>query len=68
MEKIKLKVFYSKEEINLISLNITRDENVIKQHSVLEYLGCLLDENMSGESMARLVLKKVNEKNKFLYR
>ena len=34
----------------------------------MEHLGCLLDENMSGEAMAMMVLKKVNEKKKFLYR
>ena len=34
----------------------------MKQHSVVEYLGCLLDESMSGEAMARMVLKKVNGK------
>ena len=35
---------------------------------MVEYLGCLLDENMSGEAMAKMVLKKVNGKKKFLYR
>ena len=41
-----------------LSLNLTPNENVIKQHSVLKCLGCLLDGNMSGEAMARMVLKK----------
>ena len=40
------------------ALNISRDENKIKQHSVAESLGCLLDENMSRESMAKNALKK----------
>ena len=35
-----------------------RNEKVIKQHSVAEYLGCLLNENMSGEAMAREFFKK----------
>ena len=35
---------------------------------MVEYLGGLLDENMSGEAMIRMVLKKVNGKKKFLYR
>ena len=51
-----------------LSLTITRNENVIRQHSVVEYLVCSLDENMSGEAMARMVFKKVNGKKKFLYR
>ena len=50
-------------------LNITRNENKIKQYSVVEYLRCLLDENMSGESMVkRAFKKKINGKTKFLYR
>ena len=39
-----------------LSLTITRNENVIKQQSVVEYLRCLLD-NVSRETMARMVLK-----------
>ena len=50
------------------SLIIARNENVLTQRSVVEYLSCLLDENMSGEAMARMVLKKVNGKKKFHYR
>ena len=47
------------------SLIITRNENVLTQRSVVEYLSCLLDENMSGEAMARMVF---NGKKKFHYR
>ena len=50
------------------AFNITRNENKIKQYSVVEYLGCLLYENMSGELMAKRALKKINGKTKFLYR
>ena len=49
-----------------LTLNITRNEN--KQYSVVEYLGCPLDENMSRESMAKWALKRINGKTKFLYR
>ena len=35
---------------------------------MVKYLGCLLDQNMSQEAIARKVLKKVNRKQKFLYR
>ena len=58
-DKTKSILFKRGNKSNL-SLNITRNENVIKQHSVVEYFGCLLDENMSGEAMARMVSKKVN--------
>ena len=50
------------------SLIIKWNENVLKQHSVVEYFGCLSNENMSGEAMDRMVLKKVNGKKKILYR
>ena len=39
----------------------------IKQHSKVEYLGCMLDETMSGETMALSVINKINNKPKFLY-
>ena len=48
------------------SLIITRNENVLTQRSVVEYLSCLLNENISGEAMARMVLKKVNGKRSFI--
>ena len=60
-DKTKSTLFKRGNKSNL-SLNITGNENVIKQHSVVEYLGCLLDENMSGAAMARMVLKKVKGK------
>ena len=41
---------------------------MIKQHSTVTYLGCILDENLSGESMATRMLGKINGKLKFLYR
>ena len=40
----------------------------IKQHSKVKYLGCLLDENLSGESMATKMLGIINGKLKFRYR
>ena len=38
----------------------------IKQHSKVTYLGCILDNNLSGESMATKVLSLVNNRLKFL--
>ena len=40
----------------------------IKQHSNVKYLRWLLDETMSGETMALNVLNKINKKLKFLDR
>ena len=39
----------------------------IKQHSKVKYLGCLMEETMSGEAMAFNVIHKINSKLKFLY-
>ena len=60
--------FIQKGKETVPTLDITRNKNKIKQYSVVEYFGCLLDENMSGESMAKRALKKINGKSKFLYR
>ena len=38
----------------------------IKQHSKVKYLGCMLDETMSGETMALSVINKINNEPKFL--
>ena len=50
------------------ALNIKYNGVEIKQRSKVKYLGCILDETLSGESMALHVLNKVNSKVKFLYR
>ena len=53
---------------NLKKLHIKYGDIQIKQHSKVKYLGCLLDETMSGEAMALNVVNKINNKLKFLYR
>ena len=40
----------------------------IKQHSKVKYLGCMLDETISEETMTLSVINKINNKLKFLYR
>ena len=49
-------------------LHISYWVHIIKQYHTVECLGCHLDFNLSGESIAMKVLKKVNAKVKFLYR
>ena len=61
-------ILFKKGKKHYPALNSTGNKNEIKKYSVVEYLGCLLDENMSGESMAKRALKKINGKTKFLYR
>ena len=49
-------------------LNITYNNINIKQHSSVSYLGCILNESLSGEQMALNVINTVNARLKFLYR
>ena len=52
-DKTKSILFAPKNKINKISkLNITYNDIHIKQYSNVTYLGCILDESLSGESMA----------------
>ena len=51
----------------LRKLNISYGSLKIKQYSEVTYLGCILDESLSGESMALNVASKINTLlNKFL--
>ena len=52
----------------LHKLNISYGSLKIKQYSEVTYLGCILDESLSGESMALNVISKINTRLKFLYR
>ena len=66
-DKTKIILFKRENKSNL-SLIITPNEIAIKQDLVVEYLGCLLEEDMLGKAMARMVLKIINRKKKFLYK
>ena len=52
----------------LRKLNISYGSLIIKQYSEVTYVGCILDESLSGESMALNVVSKINTRLKFLYR
>ena len=68
-DKTKSIIFGSKKKLkSLKKLDIKRGDIQIKQHSEVTYLGCILDCNLSGESMALHALGKINGKLKFLYR
>ena len=49
-------------------LNIVYGNVRIKQYTKVTYLGCILDESLSGESMVLHVLYKINSRLRFLYR
>ena len=68
-DKTKSILFASKfKKENIKKLNINYGDMHIKQHYKVNYLGCLMDEIMSGEAMALNVIHKINNKLKFLYR
>ena len=76
-EDNKLSIHFGQEKTKSIlfskrkkkeSITIKRGDTLIIQHSSVTYLGCLLDEDLSGESMATKVLGKINGRLKFLHR
>ena len=68
-DKTKSILFSSKRKIKKASpLNIQYKDIKIKQYSKVTYLGCILDETLSGESMAIHVINKVNSRLRFLCR
>ena len=68
-DKTKSILFGTKHKLrNAKSLNIVYNGIEIKQHAKVKYLGCILDESLSGESMALSVIDKINSRLKFLHR
>ena len=47
-------------------LNISFQDHLIKLYNCVKYLGCFLDYNLNGETMARKALNKINGKLKLL--
>ena len=67
--KTKCILFDTKYRLNKVSsLDIKYGEIHIKQYHTVTCLGCLLDETLSGESMALKVINKINSGLRFLYR
>ena len=68
-DKTKSILFVSQRKIKAIKkFNIKYQDIEIKQHLLVTYLGCVMDETMSGEPPALKVINKINGKLKFLYR
>ena len=65
-DKTKSILFTSKCKIKMVpNLDIIYNNIPIKQHSRVTYLNCILDETLSGESMAHKVIRKDNRRLKF---
>ena len=58
-------ILFKKGKKQYPTLNITKNKNKIKQYPAVAYLRCLLDEKMSGESMAKRAFRKLMEKQNF---
>ena len=68
-DKTKSILFGTRRQLkNIGELNIRLGDIDIKHHSNVKYLGVILDNNLSGETMASKVLGKINGRLKFLYR
>ena len=68
-EKTKSILFGTKHKLrNAKTLNIVCNGTAIKQYEKVKYLGCILDQSLSGESMALNVIDKVNSRLKVLHR
>ena len=68
-DKTKTILFSSKRKVKKNPpLNITYGNVNIKQYEKVTYLGCILDNTLSGESMALHVINKINARLKFLFR
>ena len=68
-DKTKSILFGTKHKLrNAKALSIVYHGTEIKQYEKVKYLGCILDQNLSGESTALNVIDKVNSCLKFLHR
>ena len=68
-DKTKSIVFGSKRRLKkLDNLDIRRGDTKISQQKKVTYLGCILDDDISGESMASRVMNKISSRLRFLYR
>ena len=68
-DKTKCILLASKQEMKRSGkLEISFNNIEIKQYSSLTYLGCILDNTLSGKAMATKTIKKFNARLKFLHR
>ena len=68
-DKTKSILFGTKRKLRKVDkLNVTYQGIDIKQNSQVTYLGCILDETMSGEPMAYKTIKKIDSRLKYLFK
>ena len=68
-DKSKSILFVTKHKLqNAKALKFVYNGTDINQYAKIKYLGCVFNQNLSGESMALNVIDKVNSRLKFLHR
>ena len=68
-DKTKSTLYGTKHKLrNAKSLNIVYNSILIKQDAKVKYLGCILDECLSCESMTLNVIDKIHSRLKFLHK
>ena len=67
-DKTKSFLFASQRKVKTMKKLYIKYQDIEIKHSQVTYLGCVMDETMSGEPMALKVINKINGKLKFLYR
>ena len=63
-DKTKSILLPSKQKIKKVPKLDIIYKNIIKQHLLVTYLGCILDKSMFVKSVARKVIRKINGKTK----
>ena len=67
VEELDIKYKYIDHEQLVEELDTRYKDIKIKQHKHVNHLGCVLDETVSGKTIALRVTEKINPKLKFLY-
>ena len=65
-ESILFGTRHSLSGINVDDFKVKVDDTVISSKEEITYLGCILDKYLSGDSMATKVIKKVNQRTRYL--
>ena len=66
---IKSILFGTKRKLRKVGkINLTYEGIDIKQNCQATYLGCILDETMSGEPLAYKTIKEINSRLNYLFR
>ena len=66
-QKTKLKIFHRKQT-KIRKINLSMDNNQIEQVSVFNFLGIILDENLSWKNYTKTMANKISRGTVTLYR